>query len=52
VGLLRAAFRPEPEVCRVRTLMRHRADLVEMASQHVLHPHVHGADTDEFAAMV
>ena len=39
VGLLRAAFRPELEVCRVRTLMRHRAGLVEMASQHVLHLH-------------
>ena len=39
VGLLRAAFRPDPDVCRVRTLMRHRADLVEMASQHVLHMH-------------
>src|SRR3984893_7292302 len=39
VGLLRAAFRPEAEVCRVRALLRHRADLVEMASQHVLHMH-------------
>jgi transposase len=37
VGLLRPAFRPEAEVCRVRTLMRHRAELVAMASQHVLH---------------
>jgi transposase len=39
VGLLRPAFRPEAEVCRVRALLRHRADLVEMASQHVLHMH-------------
>ena len=39
VGLLRPAFRPEAEVCRVRTLMRHRAELVTMASQHVLHMH-------------
>jgi len=37
VGLLRPAFRPEAEVCGVRTLMRHRAELVMMASQHVLH---------------
>jgi transposase len=37
VGLLRPAFRPEADVCRVRTLMRHRAELVAMASQHVLH---------------
>ena len=37
VGLLRPAFRPEAEVCRVRTLMRHRAELVTMAGQHVLH---------------
>jgi transposase len=39
VGLLRAAFRPAREVCAVRTLMRHRSNLVEMASQHVLHMH-------------
>ena len=37
VGLLRAAFRPESEVCAVRALMRHRSDLVQMASQHVQH---------------
>ena len=37
VGLLRAAFRPDEEVCAVRALMRHRADLTQMASQHVLH---------------
>ncbi len=37
VGLLRPAFRPAAEVCHVRTLMRHRAELVAMASQHVLH---------------
>jgi len=37
VGLLRPAFRPEADICRVRTLMRHRAELVAMASQHVLH---------------
>jgi transposase len=37
VGLLREAFRPEDEVCAVRALSRHRKDLAEMASQHVLH---------------
>src|SRR5450631_1803585 len=37
MGLLHSAFRPESEVCAVRSLMRHRNDLVEMASQHVQH---------------
>ena len=37
VGLLRAAFRPDEQVCAVRSLMRHRGDLVQMASQHVQH---------------
>ena len=37
VGLLRAAFRPEDQICAVRAVMRHRAELVEMAAQHVLH---------------
>src|SRR5277367_1708077 len=35
VGLLRAAFRPEGDVCAVRSLMRHRTDLVQMAAQHI-----------------
>jgi transposase len=39
VGLLRAAFRPEADVCAVRSLMRHRNDLVVMANQHVQHIH-------------
>jgi transposase len=39
MGLLHAAFRPDGEVCAVRSLMRHRGDLVEMASQHVQHMH-------------
>jgi len=39
VGLLRAAFRPEAEVCVVRTLMRHRQELVLMANQHIQHMH-------------
>lgn len=37
VGLLRAAFRPDEEVCAVRALVRHRGELVAMASQHVQH---------------
>jgi hypothetical protein len=39
VGLLRGAFRPEAEVTAVRTIMRHRTELVQMSSQHVLHMH-------------
>lgn len=39
VGLLRAAFRPEAHVCAVRVLVRHRDELVQIASQHVLHIH-------------
>jgi transposase len=37
VGLLRAAYRPDGEVCAVRSLMRHRSDLVQMAGQHIQH---------------
>ncbi len=37
VGLLRPAFRPEAEVCAVRTLIRHRGELVQAASQHTQH---------------
>src|SRR4030095_7403347 len=39
VGLLRSAFRPEAEVCAVRVLIRHRDELVQIASQHVQHMH-------------
>src|SRR5215469_12180365 len=39
VGLLRAAFRPEGDICAVRCLMRHRTELVEMTSQHIQHMH-------------
>ena len=39
VGLLRAAFRPEGDVCAVRSLMRHRSDLVQMTNQHIQHIH-------------
>ena len=37
MGLLHSAFRPEGEVRAVRSLMRHRNDLVDMASQQVQH---------------
>jgi transposase len=39
VGLLRAAFRPDGDVCAVRSLMRHRSDLVQMTNQHIQHIH-------------
>lgn len=39
VGLLRAAFRPDDQVCAVRVILRHRQQLVEMAAQHVQHMH-------------
>jgi transposase len=39
VGLLRAAFRPEADVCAVRALMRHCSDLAEMSHQHIQHIH-------------
>jgi transposase len=39
VGLLRSAFRPEVDVCAVRVLIRHRNELVQIASQHVQHMH-------------
>ena len=37
LGLLHSAFRPDAAVCAVRSLMRHRNDLVTMASQHIQH---------------
>src|SRR6266850_8170879 len=39
VGLLRASFRPEQDVCAVRSLLRHRESLVQMACMHVQHMH-------------
>jgi transposase len=39
VGLLRASFRPEENICTVRTVLRHRSELVMAASQHVQHMH-------------
>jgi transposase len=37
VGLLRAAFRPDGDVVAVRSLTRHRTDLVQIAAQHIQH---------------
>jgi transposase len=37
VGLLNASFRPEHAVCELRSLMRHRESLVQMACVHVQH---------------
>lgn len=37
LGLLHSAFRPDADVCAVRSLMRHRNDLVAMASEHIQH---------------
>jgi len=37
VGLLRASFRPEQAVCTVRSILRHRDSLVQMASVHIQH---------------
>jgi transposase len=36
-GLLRAAFRPEDAICRLRTLQRHRKSLVECAAMWIQH---------------
>src|SRR5690349_3551228 len=36
-GLLRAAFRPEDAICRLRSLQRHRKGLVECAAMWVQH---------------
>ena len=37
VGLLKASYRPEQEVCAVRSPLRHRESLVQMAARHVNH---------------
>jgi transposase len=39
VGLLRAAFRPDGDVCALRSVMRHRSEQVLMANQHIQHMH-------------
>src|SRR5262249_42130665 len=37
VGLLRGSFRPADALCQVRSWLRHRDGLVEMAAEHVQH---------------
>lgn len=37
VGLLRGSFRPRQDVCSVRSLLRHRDNLIKIASIHVQH---------------
>src|SRR6201987_1460922 len=36
-GLLRAVFRPEDAICRLRTLQRHRKNLIEYAAMWIQH---------------
>ena len=36
-GLLRASFRPDDGICRLRTLVRHRGNLVGSGAEHILH---------------
>lgn len=38
-GLLRASFRPAPDICALRTLVRHRDNLVRYRSAHIQHMH-------------
>jgi transposase len=37
VGLLRGSFRPQQEICAIRSLWRHRESLIQMASVHLQH---------------
>ncbi|RQW02814.1 IS110 family transposase, partial [candidate division KSB1 bacterium] len=37
VGLLRGSFRPDQDICAVRSLLRHRDNMVKAASSHVQH---------------
>lgn len=37
VGLLRGSFRPSQDICAVRSLLRHRDNLIKIASTHVQH---------------
>src|ERR1019366_6652950 len=44
VGLLRAAFRPEDQVCAVRAILRHRQQLVDRAAARSAHAEIPHAD--------
>jgi transposase len=37
LGLLQGSFRPDAEMCVLRTLLRHRAQLIEHQAPHILH---------------
>lgn len=36
-GLLTPSFRPEPEICKIRSLLRHRDNLIKMKTRHIQH---------------
>jgi len=36
-GLLQGSFRPDSETCHLRSLLRHRDNLIQMAARHVQH---------------
>ena len=37
VGLLQASFRPNDEICAIRSLWRHRDNLIQLATLHLQH---------------
>jgi len=37
VGLLRGSFRPDDEICAIRSLWRHRGNLIQLATLHFQH---------------
>ena len=37
VGLLRGSFRPDDEICKLRSLWRHRDNLIQLATIHLQH---------------
>ena len=37
VGLLRGSFRPDDEICALRSLWRHRDNLIQLATLHLQH---------------
>ena len=37
LGLLNGSFRPDGEMCRLRTYLRHRAQLIQHRAPHILH---------------
>jgi len=37
VGLLRGSFRPDEEICAIRSLWRHRDNLIQLATLHLQH---------------